>query len=93
MVSDCDRSRGSWINRVRGVTGDDRQVRGGEMDCGPRTPRCLTRDQVLIPVTIIQHFLGYQLVGLLIARVLIVDHPFHPLVLTGRVVLVGQMDG
>ena len=37
--------------------------------------------------------MGHQLVGLVIAGVLIRDHPFHPPVLTGGVVLMRQVDG
>ena len=87
MIGDRDRTGGCWIDGVRGVTSNDRQVGCWEVDRGPRVPGRLTSDQVTVTGLDLRDLLGYQPVGLLIAGVLIVDHPFHPLVLTGGVVL------
>lgn len=56
-------------------------------------PGRLPRNQVAITGLGLRHFLGYQLVGLVIAGVLIGDDPLDPPVLIGGAVLVRQVDG
>ena len=93
MIDDRDLPRGGGVNRIGSVTGNDRQVWSGEVNRGPRTPRCLTSDQIAVTGLGLGYFLGHQLVGLMIAGVLIEDNPFYPPVLTGGVVLVSQVNG
>lgn len=93
MIGDRDRPRGSWINRVWGITGNDRQIRCWEVDGGPSVPGGLIGDQVVITGPGLGDLLGRQQVGLVIAGVLIGDDPLDPPVLIGGVVLVSQVDG
>lgn len=59
----------------------------------PSVPGRLISNQVAVTGLGLGYLLGHQLVGLLIAGVLIGDDPFHPPVLRGGVVLVSQVDG
>ena len=93
MIDDRDLPRGGGVNRIRGVTGNDREVRGGEVDRRPRVPGCLTRDQVAVTGLGLGYLLGRQLVSLVIVGVLIGDYPFHPPALRGGVVLMSHVDG
>lgn len=71
VIGDRDRPRGSWINRVWGITGNDRQIRGWEVHRRPSVPGGLIGDQVVITGPGLGDLLGRQQVGLMIAGILV----------------------